>query len=94
MGGSGQDAMTGGAGHETFLYNSDPFDGKAPALAAPTAKIPGVNAPDTITDFDVTGTRSSSAFPPSASSRSASRTAPQRRAGLRAGAGKADAGDG
>lgn len=52
VGGKGQDTMTGrGTGGNTFLYNADPFDGKAP-VAAPGAKIAGVNAPDTITDFD------------------------------------------
>jgi Ca2+-binding RTX toxin-like protein len=52
VGGPGQDTMTGGSGANTFLYNSDPFDGVAPAAPAP-GQILGVNAPDTITDFDV-----------------------------------------
>ena len=51
--GLGQNTMTGGTGHETFLYNIDPFRGKAP-VTAPGTKIGIVNAPDTITDFDVT----------------------------------------
>ena len=52
VGGLGQDTMTGRAtGENNFLYNTDPFDGKKPVLA-PGAKIAGVNAPDTITDFD------------------------------------------
>jgi Ca2+-binding RTX toxin-like protein len=52
VGGPGQDTMTGGAGANTFLYNSDPFDGIAPAAPA-AGQLLGVNAPDTITDFDV-----------------------------------------
>lgn len=52
VGGRGQDTMTGGGGGaDTFLYNTDPFDGMTPAAAA--GKIPNVNAPDTITDFTV-----------------------------------------
>ena len=51
-GGRGQDTMAAGSGAATFLYNTDPFDGNAPALAA-GAKIAGVNAPDTILDFDI-----------------------------------------
>ena len=52
VGGAGQDTMTGrGTGENEFLYNTDPFDGKTPVVT-PGAKIAGVNAPDTITDFD------------------------------------------
>lgn len=52
VGGLGQDTMTGrGTGENDFFYNTDPFDGKKPVLT-PGAKIAGVNAPDTITDFD------------------------------------------
>lgn len=52
VGGRGQDVMIAGSGPATFLYNTDPFDGKTPVLAA-GAKTAGVNAPDTINDFDI-----------------------------------------
>ncbi len=52
IGGPGADLMTGGQGADTFVYNSDPFDGIAPSAQAP-GQIPGVAAPDTITDFTV-----------------------------------------
>lgn len=51
-GGAGNDTLIGGSGANFFRYNTDPFDGKAPVAAA-GAKIAGVNAPDTITNFDV-----------------------------------------
>ena len=51
-GGPGADLMTGGLGADTFVYNSDPFDGIAPSAQA-AGQIPGVVAPDTITDFSV-----------------------------------------
>ena len=52
IGGPGADLMTGGLGADTFVYNGDPFNGAAPAAQAP-GQIPGVIAPDTITDFNV-----------------------------------------
>jgi len=52
VGGAGADLMTGGLGADTFVYNGDPFDGIAPSAQAP-GQIPGVTAPDTITDFSV-----------------------------------------
>ena len=56
VGGPGADLMTGGLGADTFVYNGDPFDGAAPAARAP-GQIPGVIAPDTITDFSVADDR-------------------------------------
>jgi len=44
--------MTGGLGADTFVYNGDPFNGAAPAAQA-AGQIPGVVAPDTITDFSI-----------------------------------------
>ena len=55
-GGPGADLMTGGNGADTFLYNSDPFDGATPS-APVQGQIPGVNNPDTITDFTVADDR-------------------------------------
>ena len=50
--GPGQNTITGGTGKETFLYQRDPFDGQTPTAPA-AGQIPGVNTPDTITDFDI-----------------------------------------
>lgn len=50
--GAGVDTLTGGQGRDRFVFNGDPFNGAVPAAPEP-GQIPGVNTPDTITDFDI-----------------------------------------